>query len=53
MHDIAIATNVWMGSRLVPRKVLQNKSDQLAKYTMGDGAFIGSSALIGEHMVFH
>ncbi|KAB5595771.1 ER-derived vesicles protein ERV41 [Ceratobasidium theobromae] len=46
VHDIAIATNVWMGSRLVPRKVLQNKSDQLAKYTMGDGAFIGSSALI-------
>ncbi|CAE6456435.1 unnamed protein product [Rhizoctonia solani] len=45
--DIAIATNIWMGSRLVPRKTLENKSDQLSKLAvMSDTPLIGSSALI-------
>ncbi|KEP49952.1 FAD-binding domain protein [Rhizoctonia solani 123E] len=45
--DIAIATNIWMGSRLVPRKALENKSDQLSQFSiLRDSPFIGSAALI-------
>ncbi|CAE6442278.1 unnamed protein product [Rhizoctonia solani] len=45
--DIAIATNIWMGSRLVPRKALENKSEQLSRFSlMADSSFIGSTAII-------
>ncbi|CAE6421891.1 unnamed protein product [Rhizoctonia solani] len=45
--DIAIATNIWMGSRLVPRETLKNKFDQLSRFAiLPENPFIGSSALI-------
>ncbi|ELU40474.1 FAD/FMN-containing protein [Rhizoctonia solani AG-1 IA] len=47
INDIGIATNVWMGSRLVPRKTLESKSDQLSKFAFNDGApLIGSIAIV-------
>ncbi|KAH7341890.1 hypothetical protein B0J17DRAFT_765885 [Rhizoctonia solani] len=45
--DIAIATNIWMGSRLIPRTALENKSEQLSKFSiLSDTPLIGSSAII-------
>ncbi|KAJ1307410.1 hypothetical protein OPQ81_001512 [Rhizoctonia solani] len=45
--DIGIATNIWMGSRLVPRTALENKFEQFSKFSiMSDTPLIGSSALI-------
>ena len=48
INDVLIGLPVWMGSRLVSRDALHNKSNQLAKYALGDGEYVSLTAVIGK-----
>lgn len=47
INDVLIGLPVWMGSRLVSRKALQDKPDKLAKYALAGGEFVSLTAVIG------
>ncbi|KAF8604596.1 FAD-binding domain-containing protein [Ceratobasidium sp. AG-I] len=46
INDVLIGLPVWMGSRLVSRNALHNKSKQLAKYALGGGEYVSLTAVI-------
>lgn len=50
ISDAGVAANTLVGSRLIPRSVLQKKPKQLTKFTLGESPFLGSMAVVGKQM---